>query len=156
MITQIDFERCPWELVLLADPSRSVVEGYLSNSVVLLCFDGDEILGVVVVTPLSHSSWEIKNLAVSPCHQGKGIGRALIRAALVFCRGQGCSEMWIGTGNSSLGQLALYQKMGFRMVEILRDFFVQNYADEIVENGIRSRDMVRLVARGAEILPEGG
>lgn len=146
MITQIDSAECPWELLLLADPCRQMVESYLPQSVVLASSHTSRIEGIVVITPLTCSSWEIKNLAVYPSYQGQGIGKSLLLAALDVCRFRGVSEVWIGTGNSSLDQLGLYQKTGFRMVEIVRDFFVRHYADEIVENGIPCRDMVRLVA----------
>ncbi|WCN36270.1 hypothetical protein [Aneurinibacillus uraniidurans] len=33
----------------------------------------------------------------------------------------------IGTGNSSIGQLALYQKCGFRIIGVDRDFFIKHY-----------------------------
>jgi hypothetical protein len=51
--------------------------------------------------------------------------------------------LWVGTGNSSLSQLALYQKCGFRIREIESGFF-ESYPEPIVENGIRCIDMVRL------------
>lgn len=154
MISQIEINLCPWDLLLLADPCREMVERYLTRSVALASWEGDQIRGIVVLMPLSDSSWEIKNLAVSPSCQGMGIGKSLLLAALDHCRSHGVTEVWIGTGNSSLGQLGFYQKMGFRMIEVVRDFFVQNYAEEIVEDGIRCRDMVRLVATLSEGAPE--
>ena len=54
----------------------------------------------------------------------------------------GCA-VEIGTGNSSLDQLALYQKLGFRITGIVAGFFY-DYPKPIVENGIACRDMVRL------------
>ncbi len=50
----------------------------------------------------------------------------------------------IGTGNSSIGQLALYQKCGFRIIGVDMDFFVKHYPAQIFENGIQYRDTVRL------------
>ena len=49
----------------------------------------------------------------------------------------------IRTSNSSLDQLALYQKLGFRITGIVAGFF-DDYPEPIVENGIACRDMVRL------------
>jgi ribosomal protein S18 acetylase RimI-like enzyme len=145
LIVPVRPNQYPWDLLLLADPCRGLVEKYLRDALVLASTDRGEILGVVVITSLSHSSWEIKNLAVSPAHQGRGLGKALLRSALDLSKSRGAHEVWIGTGNSSLNQLGLYQRMGFRMVEIVQDFFTQHYAEEIVENGIPCRDMVRLV-----------
>lgn len=145
MVVQLIPERYPWNLLLLADPSRELVEEYIKDSIVLGIHEDGEVAGVVVVTPLSPTSWEIKNIAVSPKHQRKGLGKTLLGEAIIACTERGALEVWIGTGNSSVKQLGLYQKMGFRMVEIDRDFFVKNYSEPIVEDGIQCRDMVRLV-----------
>jgi hypothetical protein len=50
----------------------------------------------------------------------------------------------VGTSNSGIGPLAYYQKAGFRLGWIERDFFnaARGYPDEFFENGIRIRDMV--------------
>lgn len=53
-------------------------------------------------------------------------------------------ELMIGTGNSSINQLALYQKCGFRVIGVERDFFINNYDEPIFENGIQCVDMIRL------------
>lgn len=151
MIIPLTPERYPWDLLLLADPSRELIEGYLKESVVLGLYESGEIEGVVVATPLSPTSWEIKNIAVGPSVQGKGKGKLLLQEALQTCQRRGAVEIWIGTGNSSVKQLGLYQKLGFRMVAIDRDFFVRNYTAPIFENGIECRDMVRLVYHVAPI-----
>jgi len=145
MITNLAPEHYPWDLLLLADPSRELVEEYIKDSVVLGFQEGGEIQGVVVITPISPTSWEIKNIATKPELQGKGLGTTLLKEALKACTERGASEVWIGTGNSSVKQLKLYQKIGFRMVAIDRDFFVRNYKEPIFEDGIQCRDMIRLV-----------
>lgn len=145
MIMRLTPKHYPWDLLLSADPSREMVEDYIRDSVVLGLQEGGEIRGVVVVTPLSPNSWEIKNIATMSEHQGKGLGTTLLKEALKVCTERGASEVWIGTGNSSVKQLKLYQRIGFRMVAIDRDFFVRNYEEPIFEDGIQCRDMIRLV-----------
>lgn len=39
---------------------------------------------------------------------------------------------------------ALYQRCGFSIESIEKDYFVRHYPDPIYENGIECRDMVRL------------
>jgi ribosomal protein S18 acetylase RimI-like enzyme len=90
----------PWDLFLLADPSRDMIAGYISGAVVLGACRQSIILGAIILTPLNDGAWEIKNIAVQPEHQGHGIGKELIQAALHTCRGRGAREVWIGTGNS--------------------------------------------------------
>ena len=42
-------------------------------------------------------------------------------------------------------QLAWYQREGFRVFAIERDFFLENYPEPIYEQGIQLKDMLRLV-----------
>jgi ribosomal protein S18 acetylase RimI-like enzyme len=75
---------------------------------------------------------------------GKGIGKQLVLHAIETARSRGNKTIEIGTGNSGIGQLALYQKCGFRIVGVDIDFFVRHYSEAIYENGIQCRDMIRL------------
>ncbi|ELK40572.1 hypothetical protein D478_18726 [Brevibacillus agri BAB-2500] len=76
-------------------------------------------------------------------HQGKGIGKQLVLHAIEVAKASGYKTIEVGTGNSSLNQLALYQKCGFRMTWIDRNFFLRHYEEAIIENGIPLTDMVR-------------
>jgi ribosomal protein S18 acetylase RimI-like enzyme len=134
----------PWNLFLLADPSRDAVEKYIHESVVVALTNDECVAGVVVLTRVGEGAVEIKNIAVDPAFQGQGIGKKLLEEAIRRCRAEGAREVVIGTGNSSVGQLALYQKVGFQIVGIDRDFFTKNYPEPIIENGIVCRDMIRL------------
>ena len=134
----------PWSLLLLADPSRSQIESYISESIVIGLIDNSTIVGVSVIRPKDNESAEIMNIAINEKHQGKGLGQLLIARSLEECAARGTKSVEIGTGNSSIAQLYLYQKMGFRIVGIIRDYFVKNYPDLIFENGIQCKDMIRL------------
>ncbi len=137
----------PWDLLLEADPSRGQIETYLPGSEVVGVFCEDVIIGVLALFPKGRHAVEIKNVSVTLEHRGRGFGRLLLLDAVKRARTQGYSQIEIGTGNSSLGQLALYQKIGFRIVGIDQDFFIRNYPEPIVENGVRCRDMVRLAMK---------
>lgn len=138
-------EQPPWNLLLLADPSKDMASRYLNEG---LCYvaesDCAENLGVIVLLPIGGRSMEIKNLAVAEAAQGKGIGKSLIAHGIQVAKNEGCQKLEIGTGNSSISQLALYQKAGFRITDIIHDFFLINYPEPIYENGIQCRDMIRL------------
>jgi len=88
---------------------------------------------------------EIMNVAVHERLRGQGIGKKLVEDAIQVARELGVQSLEVGTGNSSIGQLTLYQKCGFRMEGVIKDFFTDNYEEEIFENGIQCRDMIRLV-----------
>jgi len=138
-------EQPPWDLLLLADPSRDLVSGYLDKG---LCYvmesENGEKIGAIVLVPVNNHTIEIMNLAVDESHQGKGLGTLLLKYGIQTAAEKGYKKVEIGTGNSSIHQLALYQKVGFRITGIDHDFFIRHYEEPIFENGILCRDMIRL------------
>lgn len=134
----------PFELLLMADPSRELVEEYLAIGDCRVAEIEGEVIGVYVLIKLDVHTTEIINIAVSEEMQGRGIGKELIHDAMQTAKEQGYKKIEIGTGNSSIGQLLLYQKCGFRMTDVIEDFFVDNYEEDIFEDGVQCRDMVRL------------
>lgn len=90
----------------------------------MLC-DGarEKIVGVYSLLPTRPATMELVNIAVDESEQHKGYGKALIQHAIETARREGYQTIEVGTGNSSIGQLALYQKCGFRITHIDRDFF---------------------------------
>ncbi|KGR77276.1 GNAT family N-acetyltransferase [Ureibacillus manganicus] len=137
-------EKPPMDLLLLADPSIKIVEGYLERGDCFIAEMDSEIIGVYVLLPTRPETVEIVNVAVAEDYQGKGLGKLLVLDAIQRTRTGGYKTIEIGTGNSSISQLALYQKCGFRITSVDRDFFIKHYSDEIYENGIQCIDMIRL------------
>ncbi|GGA10354.1 N-acetyltransferase [Paenibacillus marchantiophytorum] len=137
-------ESPPMELLLLADPSLHIVKGYLQRGQIFVADMDSMVIAVYVILPTRPETLELVNIAVDERHQGKGIGKWMVLHALEQAKLQGYATVEVGTGNSGVGQLALYQKCGFRIVGVDRDFFVRHYAEDIVENGIPCRDMIRL------------
>lgn len=132
------------ELLLIADPSEEIVSGYLGRGHLFVLFAEDRALGVVHLDPLEGDEIEIKNIAVQEGEQGKGWGKQLLAHAIAFCEAQGYRRIIVGTGNSSIDNLAFYQKAGFRFAAIRRNFFVDHYEEEIFENGIQCMDLLIL------------
>lgn len=137
-------EQPPMELLLNADPSRQLVESYLQRGECYVAVISDGIIGVYVLLPTRPATVELVNVCVHDDYQGKGIGKRLVQHAVQQAREDGYQTIEVGTGNSGVGQLALYQKCGFRMVGIDRDFFLRHYEEALFENGIQVMDMVRL------------
>jgi len=104
--------------------------------------ESDEYVGAVTVKWEEHES-EILYFAVIRELRGRGYGKLIIEVLTneMYCRG--VRSLVVGTANSSLDNIAFYQKCGFRMHHIRRDFF--NYIQPpIRENGILMRDMLVL------------
>jgi ribosomal protein S18 acetylase RimI-like enzyme len=137
-------EDAPIELLLLADPSEEIIKDYLSRGECFVALNNEEIIGILVLIKTRPETIEIVNIAVREDFQGLGIGKKLILNAIEKAKTQNAKTIEIGTGNSSIDQLIIYQKCGFRITGIDRDFFTRHYNEMIYENGIQCRDMIRL------------
>ena len=58
---------------------------------------------------------EITILAITPEARGRGIGRALLDAAVKALRTAGIDRVWLVTTNDNLAALRLYQRAGWRL-----------------------------------------
>ncbi|MCC9088513.1 MULTISPECIES: GNAT family N-acetyltransferase [Bacillus] len=134
----------PMDLLLLADPSKEKILAYVQSGSCYVAFHEQDMIGIYVLSSRSQHTVEMMNVAVKESWQGKGIGKQLIHHAIAEAKAAGFHTIEIGTGNSSIHQLALYQKCGFRLTSIDHDFFLKHYDEPIYENGIQCMDMVRL------------
>ncbi len=144
-ITLVDKEaQIPRDLLALADPSKAQVDAYLKTGDCYIATLDTEVVGVMVLQKIDSTSIEVKNIAVKESAQGKGLGKELLKYADQRSRKQGYKKLVIGTGNSSIGQLALYQKQGFEIIRIEKNFFLDHYHEPIIENGIQCKHMIIL------------
>jgi GNAT superfamily N-acetyltransferase len=61
----------------------------------------------------------IQELVVDKAMRRKGVGRALILAAMQWAREVGCSEIGVSTEQDNLAAQAFYQRMGFTDISLL-------------------------------------
>ena len=115
VIERISKEAIPKSLLLLADPSEQQVATYVQRGVTYVAKQEDNVIGVYVILETRPKTMEIMNIAVVEHLQGKGIGKKLLSHAIETAKGYGMSKLEVGTGNSSVSQLAFYQKCGFRI-----------------------------------------
>ncbi|WP_373495121.1 GNAT family N-acetyltransferase [Aquiflexum sp.] len=138
-------ETPPYYLLELADPSRRMIDSYLPYSEVYLVESIEKIIGVYVLFPLDQrETIEIKNIAVLPEFQGKGLGKLMLGHAEEISQNMGFSKLRIATANTSIAQLKLYLSRGFLLLEIIPEFFIDNYEVPIFENGVQCRDLMVL------------
>ncbi|GAB2587814.1 hypothetical protein GCM10027034_20300 [Ramlibacter solisilvae] len=73
----------------------------------LKCVAGDRIVGVVLVKDF----WNLCSLFVEPGYQGRGVGRALVLAAVEKCRGRHeRNALWL---NAAANAVSFYARLGF-------------------------------------------
>ncbi len=128
-------------LLHLADEQEDMIDRYLERGVMLV-LDEDGIKGECVVTDEGDGILEIKNLAVTPEHQRKGYGKALIEYLADRYR-ERYSILQVGTGDSPL-TIPFYEECGFVRHHIVKNFFTDNYDHPIHECGVQLVDMVYL------------
>jgi|SRR5579859_338036 len=103
--------------------------------------DGEDLIGAATLRWGEES--ELVYIAVAPGLRGRGYGRAIIELLLVEARLRNVRSLLVGTANSSLENIAFYQKCGFRLDHVRPDYFAY-IQPPIVENGILMRDMIVL------------
>lgn len=129
------------QYLLLADESEAIVKEYINEGEMYAIHYEGNIAGVILFTFHPNNIVELKNIALTEEFRGHGLGKVIIKEAFAIYQQKGFAQMIVGTANSSIANLAFYQKVGFRMSEIKKDFF-KNYPTPIYENGIRALDMV--------------
>ncbi len=136
-------EKVPYELLMSADPSKSTIDEYIDRGTCYVMKDKDIIVGEFILLETDSEQMEVMNLAVDSKYMNRGNGRILVEKAIELAREEGMKILEISTRNSSIGQIALYQKCGFRIVGIEKDFYTNTYKEEIIENGIKCYDIIR-------------
>jgi len=87
------------------------------DAVVLVAVSGDAVVGCLVVTAPVGGPSEVKRLWTDPAFRSRGIASALIDAALTLSAGSGVSTVRLSVWNWRTGAIALYERLGFTIVE---------------------------------------
>lgn len=143
-IYEINPLNTPMDLLLMADPSLKSINTYIKDSRVMVARKKLAIVGIVVFIRRTQTTYEIVNLAVEERCQKKGIEKSLLKAVDSKMKPLGATKLIITTGNSSLRELGLYQKFGFRINSIEKDFYLNNYKEQVWESGILCKDRIIL------------
>lgn len=139
----LEDEEIPYDLLLLADETKEAINKYIKDSEIFILKNAKKIIAIYVLQKVSKDTIEIKNIAVDRNYQGQGLGKFLLRDAIHKAKEKEFKTIIIGTGNASK-QLYLYQKEGFEVFDIKKDFFLENYPEPIYENGILLKHMIML------------
>lgn len=137
---QLITENYPYELLLLADETRDVINKYLSSSDVYLVKLNNNNVGVFCLYQQDAETVELKNIAVSEKYQRQGIGEKMITHIKKICC-QKYKRIIVGTADSGINQIRFYEKNGFHKYDVRKNFFIDNYPKPIFENGIKLKDM---------------
>jgi GNAT superfamily N-acetyltransferase len=129
-------------LLLQAELSESALRWSLDNlsDTVYRLDEADELAGAATVR-WHKEPVEILELAIDRQRHGQGLGRRLLEYLLTEARLRGKQALFVGTANSSIGNIVFYQKCGFRMDSVRKDYFWYHQSP-VYENGLRTRDLL--------------
>lgn len=126
-------------LLLLADEDEAVVHSYLHEGDLFELIEAGERIGVALCIEVD-GAIELKNIAIDEMHQGRGYGKWLVTQ---LCRHYSEYERAIvGTANSSISNIAFYQKLGFTLYDVKWHYFTKRYAQPIIEDRIQAQHML--------------
>jgi ribosomal protein S18 acetylase RimI-like enzyme len=131
-------------LLHLADEPKPL-QGYLHDGELYVLRDSaGEAVGVTLVISYGDGEAELKAVAIALGQHNRGLGQRMLRGVLGDLRSRGVRRVVVGTSNAGIGQIAFYQKAGFRLWRIERDYFTleKGYDPDERENGLPHRDMV--------------
>jgi GNAT superfamily N-acetyltransferase len=129
-------------ILILAEPSERALRWSLRNlsdTVYLMTLAGEPV-GAASVR-WDDEPAEIVELAIVEALHGRGLGRRLIDWIIAEAAHRTCRALDVGTRNASLGNIAFYQRCGFRMHHVRQDYFTY-YPAPVYENGIEVRDLL--------------
>jgi ribosomal protein S18 acetylase RimI-like enzyme len=119
-----------------------------------LACDGGEVVGAAPFAV--EEAWNaivLVMLNVLPTYQGRGGGRSLLDAICEEAKVRGLAWVLVATTNDDLPALALYQRYGFRITEIVTGRVAEHHGSDLSGSelsgfaGIPVRDEVRLKVR---------
>lgn len=129
------------DLLLLADEQEDMIDNYLEEGDMFALYDND-LKTIAIVKKINYEAIEIKSIATYEKYQGKGYGRKMIKYIEDYYKNS-FKYLYVGTGDSPL-TIPFYERCGFEKSHIIKNFFIDNYEHEIIENGIKLVDMIYL------------
>lgn len=129
------------DLLLLADEQESMIDKYI-NSGQMFALYNDDLKSICIVVHKNFNTCELKNIATYSEYQKKGYGKHLINFICEYYKNK-YSKIIVGTGDSPL-TIPFYVNCGFKKSYIVKDFFIDNYNEPIIECGVQLVDMIYL------------
>jgi len=95
----------------------------------------DEVVGCVLISMRGSFTGYIKSIAVREDWRGRGLGSALIAFAEERIL-RDSPNVFICVSSFNSGARALYQRLGYETVGVLRDFIVRGYDEQLLRKTI--------------------
>lgn len=143
-VKQVHGLSLPLSLLLEADPSARLIDGYRDTPYAWQISDQGQTVAAAIAQQRNPQDWELMNIVVLPSYQSRGLGAQLLSTLIRSVREQGGQSLYVATGTIGY-PLFFYQRAGFRVVAVEPDYFLQHYDEALFEDGLQHKD--RLILR---------
>ena len=127
------------DLLLEADPSKSIIIKYLHDSDVYGVKLNDEIISLAIILHIDKNTLELKNLVTKSEYKNKGYAKRLLKHLCGNYK-QKYSKMIVGTTENNI---PFYVKQGFDKYEkTIKNYFIDNYEEEIKDGELVCTDLI--------------
>lgn len=102
-----------------ADPQSAILDhgGHILFATLPDATGKDECIGCCALLWMGDATFEVAKMAVSPRHQGLGIGGRLLRAAVQAGVQAGARRLYLETNHILKPAIHLYESVGFRHID---------------------------------------
>jgi RimJ/RimL family protein N-acetyltransferase len=139
----VALDRATWSTVATPAPPPPAEHGFFDGrggprDVLVAVVDGAVAgyahLGPATPVPSNAHVLMLHGLAVDPARQGRGVGRALVAAALADARGRGARRLRLRVLGHNAAARRVYEACGFVVEGVLREEFVLDgrYVDDVL------------------------
>lgn len=108
------------DLLVLNDPIGTIIN---RGGFIWLAKSGNEIIGTAALMNEGHGTYELAKMSVTEKWQGRGISKTLIENCLKKAREIGAKKISLFSNHQLKTALKLYEKYGFRNVEVINSPF---------------------------------
>jgi putative acetyltransferase len=103
------------DLEILNNPQGTVIAG---GGYICLAMDGEKVIGTAGLWKESDDEYELVKMTVDPQYRGQGISKLLVDRCLQEARAKKALKIILYSNSQLKTALALYEKYGFRHVEV--------------------------------------
>ena len=104
------FRMEPIDELVLAQPEQEILE---PGGAILFALSDGAVVGTCALKRESEGVYELTKMAVDESHQGLGLGRRLIEAAIAEFQRRGGTRLFLETNSKLTPAVRLYESVGF-------------------------------------------
>jgi ribosomal-protein-alanine N-acetyltransferase len=112
-------------------PTESYQQAHSAGQIVLIAEIKAQVCGFLVAR-IAGDEAEILNTATDPAHRRKGIGKALLLAAISAAQAHGAKTIYLEVRESNSAAIAFYAKHGFAKIAQRRQYYSRPTANAVL------------------------